>query len=390
MNTLQTNSVLPSKSSANIAETPAALAKRAPVDTQNVVSKSDRYSASVANDAVVAKVLSFSISKGVENSFSTDKNSQSHSLSDKFKMAQQQAPESFDIESVTNNVVNFVGKALTNLAMQGHGSEKLEFFKNQAIIGVDVGIDQAKIELIGIADEHIFKTIDDTRDLIIGGIKSLPSTKEDYLINVQNNHAVAAGTDPAFNQIEISDNNSKTVKIDFESNAFSELDSYSDSKNAFTTSASNISFSVQGDKAETNSRLIADLVNKVDGLVNSFYRGDVESSFNKAISLGYSKHELIGLASEMRKGESAQSTKTYGEIQHLNKAQDVKELTAPKAVADYLNRYLDVLETNKSALKDEQDFKQIINGLVNQMKDVQVPDLLQAINRFHSFNSQLR
>jgi hypothetical protein len=31
----------------------------------------------------------------------------------------------------------------------------------------------------------------------------------------------------------------------------------------------------------------------------------------------------------------------------------------------------------------------MINGIINEMKDIQVPDLVQAINRFHSFNQQM-
>ena len=81
--------------------------------------------------------------------------------------------------------------------------------------------------------------------------------------------------------------------------------------------------------------------------------------------------------------------KIYGDIQHIA-GNGESDFTAPKAVAEYVNRYLDILENSKSTLANDEDFNQVINGLVNQMKDVQVPDLLQAINRFHSFNSNFR
>jgi alkylhydroperoxidase family enzyme len=46
------------------------------------------------------------------------------------------------------------------------------------------------------------------------------------------------------------------------------------------------------------------------------------------------------------------------------------------------------MESTRQTLASDQQYSEIINGLVNQMKDVQVPDLLQAINRFHAFNSK--
>lgn len=388
MNTLQTQTMLPSKSTGNISDTAAAEERKLPVEAQQVVNKSDRYIASAANDAVVAKVLSFSINKSVEDSMASEKNTQSNSLSEKFKLAQQNAAPTFDIESVTKNIVDFVSKALSTLAVQGHDTQKLEYFKNQAISGVEVGIDQAKIELIGLVDDKVFNIIDDTRDLIIDGIKSLPNNRKDYLFNVQNANTVNKGTDNTFSRVNIIGKSQESVNIDFETNVFKESQEAAQDKKMFTTSASNITFSIEGQKAGSNIRLIANLVNKIDGLANSFYRGDVESSHSKSMDLGYTNSELISLSAVLRKPDNGSNTQKYGEIQRMTRIDDFRELTAPKAVAEYLNRYLDVLDSSKSTLNDEQDFKQILSGLVNQMKDVQVPDLLQAINRFHSFNAK--
>jgi hypothetical protein len=46
------------------------------------------------------------------------------------------------------------------------------------------------------------------------------------------------------------------------------------------------------------------------------------------------------------------------------------------------------METTNKTFEGLAEYNEIINGIVNQMEDVQVPDLLTAINRFHSFNSQ--
>jgi hypothetical protein len=388
MNTLQTQAVLSSKSTTTVAEKQAPVVKEPSREAQMVVNKSDRYSASAANDAVVAKVLSFSLNKNVENSMASESSSQTKSLSEKFKLAQQNAAPNFNIQTVTENVVGFVSKALSNLAVQGYDSEKLEYYKNQAISGVEVGIDQAKIELVGLVDDSVFDTIDDTRDLIIGGIQNLSNNKEDYLNGLENASSIATGTDQKFSRIDVRSGSQQTISIDFERSAFKESLASFQSTNMFTTSASNISFSVEGDLEDPNTQAMANLVNKIDGLANSFYRGDIQSSYDKSMALGYSNNELVSLSAELRKSDKGSTTQTYGEIQHMDKADNLRDLTAPRAVAEYLNRYLDVLESNKATLNNDNDFNNIINGLVNQMKDVQVPDLLQAINRFHSFNSK--
>ncbi len=65
------------------------------------------------------------------------------------------------------------------------------------------------------------------------------------------------------------------------------------------------------------------------------------------------------------------------------------DLQAPKAVAEYLNKVLDGMNQAAHKLGSQEDFKSVINSLVNEMKDVQVPDILSAINRFHAFNAKL-
>jgi hypothetical protein len=62
---------------------------------------------------------------------------------------------------------------------------------------------------------------------------------------------------------------------------------------------------------------------------------------------------------------------------------------APKAVAEYLNKILDAYSQSADSLGSEKDFNNVINSLVNELKDVQVPDILSAINRFHKFNAKL-
>lgn len=354
-----------------------------PIATEAI--SNDRYSASAANDAVVAKVLSMSINKGVGQSITESTGSASNrALSNKFESSNDADVATFSIDTVKQNVVGFVGKALSNMAANGVTEEQLSYFKDQAVIGVEVGIDQAKLELVGIADDELYKTIDKTRDAIVGGIRELPANPTEYAATIEANKE---NNRFGFGVVNVTTVDNENARIDFNSSAFTSQAQDSNNRlSVYTTNASNISFAVSG--TTTGNGDVADLLNKVDSLANTFYRGDLESSYNKAVDQGYTKQEIMLLARQLQKAEMGQSTLAYDEIQHMN-AGALSDNAAPKAVAEYLNKYLDVIDSSKATLSEEKDFNQIINGIVNQMKDVQVPDLLQAINRFHAFNKNL-
>jgi len=50
---------------------------------------------------------------------------------------------------------------------------------------------------------------------------------------------------------------------------------------------------------------------------------------------------------------------------------------------------MDTFANAESTLESNEDYNTLIGGLINEMKDVQVPDLVSAINRFHAFNQTL-
>jgi hypothetical protein len=354
---------------------------------EKTMANSDHYSATAANEAVVARVISTSIDKSLSKS--TEPNETPSALST--KMMQRFSTQihndelAINMQSVTANVVSFVESALANLAHRNFDKEQLSFFKNEAITGVKVGIDLAKLDLVGMANDAIFNTIDDTKDSILGGINALSVEPFEYKSTASYN--AISGEQGMFSAISLNTSKHELINVNFDSKAFNNANGDND-KSTYTTSSSNISFALQGNSDELSRQKIADIFNKIDGLTNSFYRGEVESAYNKSVELGYNDSEIISLAKQLNKSDTFQQMKMYGEIQHLESVREQNDFAAPKAVADYVNRYLDVIESSKFALNTEKDFNQVINGLVNQMKDVQVPDLLQAINRFHAFNNK--
>ncbi|MFW8592452.1 DUF5610 domain-containing protein [Glaciecola sp. 2405UD65-10] len=392
MNTVQVSTNTPVKQPGSASNMPKDLDKLVTSETSNVAVSKEQFNVLSANDAVVAKVLSLSINKNVDQSVSTavgvSKRSDEKTLSEKFEAAQAQDSAVFDIETVTNNVVNFVGNALSNMASNGFDADQISYYRDQAIQGVNVGIDQAKLELVGIADDDLYESIDKTRDSIVGGILDLPTDPAEYAASVEDSKTVARGTQNSYAAVDIKSNNNTSVKLNFDSLAFNTAKETNEGRSIYTSNASNISFSIEAEFAQGEASAIANLVNSVDSLANQFYRKDVEGAYSKSQDLGYNQSEIVNLAKQLNQKENASSVRAYGQIQHIQENSNEIDEVAPKTVAEYLNKYFDVIESSKSTLSEEEDFNKIINGIVNQMEDVQVPDLLTAINRFHAFNSK--
>lgn len=389
MNTIQVQSTLTQVGNTGAMDAVSGTSKKAALPGPAVVAKVDHYSATAANDTVVARVITASIGKSFSSSASSDDftSNSAQKLHERFTTRADNQEITANNNTVTKNVVGFVESALANLAKRGFNKDQLSFFRNEAVKGVEVGIDQAKLDLIGLVNDDTFRRIDDTKRSIIGGIHQLPVEPHEYQRTIKNIEQVERGTQRELAAVTVNSVNNETIKLDFETRAFNAAQ-LQDSKSLYTTSSSNISFAVQANSDPSSHKDIANLVNKVDGLANSFYRGDVQSAYTKSKELGYSDSELLGLAKQLNKTDTFQQMKMYEDIQHLSILSKQTDFAAPKAVAEYVNRYLDVLESSKATLGSDKDFNQVINGLVNQMKDVQVPDLLQAINRFHAFNKK--
>jgi hypothetical protein len=86
--------------------------------------------------------------------------------------------------------------------------------------------------------------------------------------------------------------------------------------------------------------------------------------------------------------ERLNAKNAYGDIKHFKDGMDSKELSSPKAVVMYVSKLMNLMEKSNELFDDEGQYKDIINGIVNQMSDVQVPDIVQAINKFYTFNSK--
>lgn len=339
----------------------------------------DKYSPASANDVVAAKVLSFSIGQRFETSLSKSTHEPTVQTA---KLEVIDGTSIFDIGQVVNNVLDFVGTALTDMARNGADEKTIQYFKEQASDGVKVGVEQAKADLANVSNDALRKSIDNSRDQILERIQNLPSTPDAYL-NSDSTYTSLNSTEFA-----IQNKAGRPVELSFGAKAFVNDASSISQKQLFTSQASNLSFSVTGAISDAEAIEIANVVNQVDDLATTFYRKNIEGLYNKATSIGFDDAAIVNMSNQKNSLDKKSATDTYQNIKLFSASSSIDDMASVKAVANYVTRLMDVKNSSERELASQQDYNEVINGLVNQMKDVQVPDLLQAINRFHAFNAK--
>jgi hypothetical protein len=150
------------------------------------------------------------------------------------------------------------------------------------------------------------------------------------------------------------------------------------------------SFSIKGELDEDELKAIGNLVSDAADLADEFFHGDIDAAFNQALELGFDRHELTGFALQLTRVEQVQVIQTYGSVSHFkDDGQNSDPAKAVKPVAHYLDKMLDVVEQSRQKLQDGDAYENMINDLINRMGEVHTPDLISAINRFHTFNKTL-
>jgi hypothetical protein len=300
----------------------------------------------------------------------------------------------FDFEEVARNVLNFVGSVIKKADADGANDEKLSSLFEQARYGVSKGIKLAEEELGETATDEVKEGIANSKASIFDGIQKL----ETRIFNQTDITEALLGQASTNQKAELSEFSVRTrdgdeVQIRFgmrESTTQESFTTENDSTqfNATYKQSINFSLEVTGELDDDELKAIGDLVAQADDVANTFYRGDIEKAYNQALDIGYDNKELASFALQLTKVESSQKIQKYGEVQQYSDVPSI-DMKAPKAVAEYLNKVLDGLNQASETLGSQEDFKSVINSLVNELKDVQVPDILSAINRFHTFNTKL-
>ena len=327
------------------------------------------------------------------------------------------APEAskslFDFETVANNVLKFVGGVVRGAAKSGADDETLTDLIGQARSGVAKGIAMAQKDLAGLMNSEISQGIEKSREAIGNGINEL----EDEVLGkseaasgiiaqqlfAQNMNAEQAGlvirtkdgdeVSLYFGQArQVSYNASYTYNAPINTgsgtSATSDSASFSYNQSLQYTEYSGVSFAVKGDLDEGELTAISDLLKQITDVSRSFFDGDIETAFNKALELGFDENELVGFSLQLDRKQVSEKIAAYqqNESEVDNKEALRKQLEPLKAYVEQLKSMQDLLD---KTLEVGTDYSKVINGVINQMTDVHVPDVVSAINRYHQFNSKL-
>lgn len=341
------------------------------------------------NRKVAARVLGLSISQTLTIEGRTaDVTAKDKDHEQKVKMPL------FDFEEVARNVLSFVGNVIKKASDDGASDDKLSSLFEQARYGVSKGIKLAEDELGANSTDEVKQGIVKSKASIFDGIQKLETRISDKteksdkmlsdFLSLQNDE---------LSEFSVHTLDGDEVQIRFGARESTSKESFMVGDGSLQTSliyqqTNRFSLQIKGDLDEAELKAIGDLVALADDVANTFYHGDIEKAYNKALDIGFDNKELSNFALQLTKVESSQKIQRYGEVQQYSETPSV-DLKAPKAVAEYLNKVLDGMNQAAQKLGSQDDFKSVINSLVNEMKDVQVPDILSAINRFHTFNAKL-
>ncbi|WP_269521084.1 DUF5610 domain-containing protein [Alteromonas sp. BMJM2] len=336
------------------------------------------------------------------------------------KKVEEKNKNLFDFEKVAKNVMRFVGGVIRGAADGGASDEKLNGLFSQAREGVSRGFAMAEKDLAGFMNEELENGISKSRELIDTGIDDLETdifnrqgVENGNLARVSTLTAASVANEQS-GQLSIRTRDGDEVTFSFENlqsfqasqqTSFQAQTTNGEGDNGTTTSSvsvkqttafeyyerSGISFSLKGELDEAEMKSIADLVGQVQDLADTFYKGDVDKAFEEALSLGFDDKELVGYALQLNRSTQTDVLKAYENIQHYNEDNDERSQygNVVSPVSQYLEKMMNTFENAEDKLASNEDYNTLIAGLISKMEDVQVPDLISAINRFHTFNQTL-
>ena len=320
----------------------------------------------------------------------------------------------FDFEEVASNVLKFVGGVVRGAAKSGADEAQLTELIGQARSGVAKGIALAEKDLAGFMNQEITDGIRNSKEAIGEGIDNI---EKEVLSPFRGTMEVGASLSAQYAQlqsgglkittkdgdeVEISFGQSRQYQYSASERITSSVNSNGDanapaapqsdvvaqrSLNVQFSEYRGISFSVQGELDDDELGAISDLVKQITDVSKSFFNGDLDTALDKALNLGYDEKELADFALKLNSREVvSEKISAYKEVSDGNSSELKKYMRPIKEYMDELKALNQLLDTT---LKDGEGYKELVTGVINQMKEVHVPDVLSAINRFHLFNGRI-
>ncbi|NMH61477.1 DUF5610 domain-containing protein [Alteromonas ponticola] len=324
----------------------------------------------------------------------------------------------FDFEEIAKNVMKFVGNVINGAAKSGASSEKLSELIGQAREGVAKGIALAEKDIGGLMNDDIAEGIDRSRSLIGDRLDDLEKrllgsdqkNSTNATQNVQSASLAARESKDGAMLIRTKDGDELTL-------SFESLRQFQYSQQSFTAvgdknvvsdnsdnagslanlqsysfyEKTGISFSLKGELDEDEMEAIADLVGQAHDLADTFFSGDLDKAFDQALKVGFNDEELAGFAMQLNHTKQTEVTQAYQNVKNFKEDSEgsLGNGNVINSIAKYMDKMMELLNKAEEKLESGNEYGSLVNGLISEMEDVQVPDLVSAINRFNEFNKRL-
>lgn len=330
-----------------------------------------------------------------------------------FSDIEEENKSAFDFEKVADNVLKFVGGVIRGAGKGGATEEKLADLIGQARSGVAKGIALAEKDLAGFMNQQISDGIRNSKEAIDNGINDIEKeVLSPFSSDISTGTTIGGSlSDTKSSSLLIRTKDGDEVEVNFGQasqlryNASTQSDflgNQGDSDAEATTDLSGqhqssvsleyfeyrgISFSVKGELDKDELGAISDLVKQITDVSKTFFKGDLDEAFEKALDLGYDENELAGFALKLNR-QTVVSEKISA-YESVNEGDTGKLKQYMRPIQEYMQQLKSLDELLTNTLKDGEGYQELVNGVINQMTEVHVPDVLSAINRFHQFNGRM-
>ena len=324
----------------------------------------------------------------------------------------------FDFEEVAKNVLSFVDGAMQMAKANGANDEELGNMLQKARDGVLKGVEMAKEELAGMMNDDIELGIENSIEAINKGLDDIeknlfgPSEAEQV-----SQFGVGASQSLTYSREDVAELNFTTKDGDEVTISFEDIQRYSEQREAFIAAQSSLSgegeeasiaayagqsyeffesnrfsFSVKGELDEEELKDLSELVEKTAGVVDEFFNGDVEAAFKQASEVGLEDSQIVGFSMELSRTETVEVVQTYQQVSNYSGGGEGGEKPPQpplKTIGDYLDNFLSALDQNNKLFGKSETFDDLVTGLISEVEQIKVPELIEALNRFQTFNQRL-
>ena len=153
-----------------------------------------------------------------------------------------------------------------------------------------------------------------------------------------------------------------------------------------TYTAGSLEFEVDGSLDADELEAIADLLQGVDELSQTFFDGDMTKAFDQALQLGYDKSEIAGYALELRDQELSVEQTKYRASAEIARPRPHRGMFRP--IGDYASK-LQSLETLDQTKFDGQLLNRLMEQVDANREIAEEAKAKEAPSSFTSFNFEL-